>query len=160
MLNTPFGPVLILLDGRALAFAAVPAAPDPRTCPDIGGRYFIRISVLPDGRPHTLCCVLPELPRRAQSEPEPGDRLALCSWYTDGYKLSVGTEGEEGRFSQPFDYDISYLAAGMAYLILPETKTQSFSFGIAWISGVPEPDADNPRDVQTCFAADPGIAVI
>lgn len=69
-------------------------------------------------------------------------------------------QGEEGRFSQPFDYDISYLAAGMAYLILPETKMQSFSFGIAWISGVPEPDADNPRDVQTWFAADPGIAVI
>lgn len=157
MLQTPFGAVGIRLDGKELPYSAVPVPTDHR-CPDLAGRYRIAVSCKPDGLPHTLACVLPDLPEYAEPDTESGERLALISFYADGAKLSIGAEGETLFFpSGDYDYDCADLKNGMAYRILPQTKTDSYSFGIAWIDGIPEPDADNPRDVQTWFGADPTL---
>lgn len=55
------------------------------------------------------------------------------------------------RWSDRYDYDARYLENGMSYVILPETKEEQFTFGIAWINNVED---DHARDVQTWFAAD------
>jgi hypothetical protein len=158
MLQTPFGAVEILLDGKALPYNAE-AVPLDNRCPDLPGRFGITVHISPDGLPHTLSCVLSDLPAYAESDMESGERLELISFYADGVKLSVGTEAEEGFFPNGYyDYDCAHLDHGMAYLILPQTKTESFTFGIAWIDGVPDPDdINNPRDVQTWFGADPTL---
>lgn len=45
--------------------------------------------------------------------------------------MSIGLEGECGRnyYEYEYDYDIDYLDNGMAYVIMPETKTEKYSFG-------------------------------
>ena len=57
------------------------------------------------------------------------------------------------------DYDIRYLSNGMEYVISDSTKTQKYTFGIAWIDDVGYDDtvADGKRDrgVETWYAADP-----
>lgn len=157
MLQTPFGAVEILLGGKPLAYTAE-QVPCDKSCPDLPGRFSITVKLSPDSLPHTLSCVLPGLPGHAETDHESGEQLELISFYADGYKLSVGVEAEAQFFPNGYyDYDCAYLKNGMAYLILPETKTASYTFGIAWVDGVSAPDADNPRDVQTWFGADPTL---
>ncbi len=48
------------------------------------------------------------------------------------------------RSSDVYDYDNDYMVDGVSYLILEETKTTRYVFGVAWIENV---TAEN--DVQT-----------
>ena len=65
-------------------------------------------------------------------------------------------EGESGccsdglQASQIYDYDNEYMGDGVSYLIMKETKTTKYVFGIAWIDNV-----TRENDVQTWFGADP-----
>ena len=62
--------------------------------------------------------------------PEGGERLECLSFYgIQRVKMSIGLEGECGRNYYEYDYDIDYLDNGMAYVIMPETKTEKYSFG-------------------------------
>ena len=80
--------------------------------------------------------------------------------------MSIGLEGEAGyiggmRASGKYDYDVEYLENGMAYIVLPETRTQRYVIGIAWIDDVGRDgpaDDDNDRDTETWYAADPTSA--
>ena len=89
---------------------------------------------------------------------ESGERLELKSFYRDNTKLSIGMEGDAGyypdgtRSLDVYDYDNDYMEDGVSYLILEETKTTKYVFGVAWIEKV---TAEN--DVQTWFGADPTL---
>jgi len=79
--------------------------------------------------------------------------------------MSIGLECEAGyiggiRASDEYDYDADYLGNGMTFLIDANTKTERYTFGIAWIDNVgwDEPIDDN-RDVETWFGADPTLAL-
>ena len=46
----------------------------------------------------------------------------------------------------------------MVYIILPNTKTEQYTFGVSWINDVGWDDIidnQNDRDTQTWFGADP-----
>lgn len=155
-LITPFGPVLLLRDGCAVPYTAAALPADARRFPDVSGRFRIEAALPPDGKAHTLSAVLPGFPANSETAKESGEGLEALSFYgMGGIKLTIGLAAEAGCAGDLYDYDCQYEENGVTCLILPETETAVFPFGIAWVKGVPAPDADNPRDVQTWLAADP-----
>lgn len=76
--------------------------------------------------------------------------------------MSIGLECEAGYIGGKYDYDADYLDNGMAYVIMPETKTEKYIFGRAWIDDVGRDDPiddEHNRDIQTWFAADSTLAL-
>ena len=70
--------------------------------------------------------------------------------------MSIGLAGDNwyspytGKRESKFDFDVDYLENGMAYQILPFTKTAKYLFGLSWIQ-----PCNEQNDVQTWFGADP-----
>lgn len=165
-LNTPFGDISVTVDGQEIEYYSGHLPADERLCPEIVGRYKISLEFEPDGKEHTIACILSKA-QDYNRGPESGERLECQSFYNkERIKLSIGLECEAGYFadgtrvSDVYDYDVDYLKNGMAYLIAKNTKTTKYVFGIAWIDNVgwdDEIDEENNRDVQTWFAADPTI---
>lgn len=156
-LETPFGKVKILIDGVEITYSATKIQPNERYCPDVAGRYHISVDLTPDGKEHEIKCLIEDI-SYSDRGPESGEMLECQAFYnTDNWKLSIGVECETGflpdgrKWSDRYDYDARYLDNGMSYVILKETKTEHFKFGIAWIDSVED---DHSRDVQTWFAAD------
>ena len=151
---TPFGEIEIWIDGEKIPYSAEKAESGNPACPDLLGRVRIPVPFVPDGKPHQIACVFqPNGQYRRYTES--GERLVCQSFTnTSGFKLSVGLEWEVTAS----DYGAAYLETGMAYLIRPETKTERYLFGIAWIDDA-EMDASTDRDrgVQTWFGADPTL---
>ena len=162
-LNTPFGEIAIMIDGQPIDYVAQKRLENDIRWPDVKDRYQIKISYIPDSKKHSLSCVF--LPTCSyERTPESGERLECQGFYSlQRIKMSIGLECEvdylDGvRFSNGYDYDADYLDNGMAFIIMPETKTEKYVFGIAWIDdvGLDDPiNSKHDREVQTWFAADP-----
>lgn len=163
-LNTPFGEIAVLLDGLPINYAAQKGSDNGVLLPDIKGRYQIEVNYIPDGREHSLSCVFSPVCKYERT-PESGERLECQSFYNlQRMKMSIGIECEADyidgvRYSNGYDYDAEYLDNGMAYIIMPGTKTERYVFGIAWIDDVgwDVPLSEWKRDVQTWNAADPTL---
>ena len=162
-LQTPFGEIDIMIDGVAIPYEAKEGSRLEGLCPNVLGRYQISVTFVPDGKEHEISCTFsPSFPYNRGIES--GEDLECQGFYgNDRVKMSIGLEGEteytpDGqRVSDRFDYDEDYLENGMAYLILEGTKTERYTFGIAWIDDVGWHDADDERDTETWFAADPNF---
>jgi hypothetical protein len=156
-LITPFGKIKILIDGKEVPYLAKKGTIDDIRYPDILGIYAITVSFTPDGKEHSIACVF-EPNCSYERYIESGERLECQGFYNDQkYKMSIGIEVKEEYQAGYDDYDAEYLKNGVAYLILPDTKTNRYVFGIAWIDRVDDDTVgDNKdRDTQTWFAADP-----
>ena len=166
-LLTPFGEIEILIDGKTVPYSAQEGRKLEGLCPHVLGRYQIEVRFIPDGKAHTIACVLgPDC--AYEKTPESGERLECQSFYNDRrFKMSIGLECEAGyagdvRAAEKYDYDADYLENGMAFLIDEDTKTERYTFGIAWIDNVgwEDPaDEDNGRDIETWYGADPTLAL-
>jgi len=160
-LTTPFGDIDVLIDEKPIPYSVQKGSDNDVLWPNIRHRYQIVIQFIPDGREHRLSCVFS--PNCAYKRaPESGESLECQGFYgAQRIKMSIGVECEAGyldgeRVSDKYDYDADYLDNGMSYCILPDTKTERYAFGIAWIDDVGWDDQDdNNRDIQTWFAADP-----
>ena len=149
-LITPFGEAMLLLDGKETdyRFHAVPR--DPRTCPDLFGRYALTVDFPPDGKPHTLICTLPALGEHPCVS-EPGEGLMLVTAEIRNIRLSIGIRADNCGFPRR-DYEGFDTAHGIGFRLFPHTKTRRFVFRIAWIVlGSPH----DGRALQTWFGADP-----
>jgi len=81
--------------------------------------------------------------------------------------MSIGLECEVGyingaRATNEYDYDADYLEIGMSFLIDANTRTEHYTFGIAWIDNVGWDDPtgeSSDRDVETWYGADPALAL-
>lgn len=162
-IKTPFGELNIMIDGRTIEYTAQKGLIDDRLWPDVICRYQIAVRYTPDGNEHRLSCVFSPI-CSYEKEIESGERLECQSFYSSKrIKMSIGLECEAGyingdRASDEYDYDADYLDNGMAYIIMPETNTDNYVFGIAWINDVgwDDPvDEEHNRSIQTWFAADP-----
>ena len=137
-LITPFGEIDIQIDGKSVPYTAVKGELIEKVCPDLLGRYQISVRFRPDGKEHEISCTF-HTQEPYHKTGESGERLECQSFYNDRrYKMSIGLEGDtsyfpDGTRSSEYDYDADYLDNGMSYLILPETKTELYVFGIAWI---------------------------
>lgn len=157
MLETPLGDMEVLIDNVSTVCEAVKINLD-KTCPNLTGRYCIKIKFIPDGAPHEIaCCIKGHVPTD-RDDIESGERLEIKSFYQERCKVSIGMEGDSGYYYEgpnlirldTYDYDNEYLENGVKYVILPFTTTSEYLFGIAWLDNVSE---DN--DVQTWYGADP-----
>lgn len=144
-------------------YTALKGSDNDALWPDVSNRYQIAVRYVPDGKEHRLSCIFSPL-CSYEKTPESGERLECQGFYSSQrIKMSIGLECEAGtiggiRASDGYDYDADYLDNGMAYIILPETKTEQYVFGIARIDrvGWDDPiDDEHHRDVRTWFAADP-----
>ena len=158
MLSTPLGDIEIYIDNEKVEYTVKNIGASERLCPDISGRFGIEILYEPDGKQHTISCRIKKYHASSRDEIEPGERLELKSFYRENTKLSIGMEGDAGyysdgtRDSDVYDYDNDYMEDGVSYLIMEDTKTTKYVFGIAWIDNV---TAEN--DVQTWYGADPTL---
>lgn len=158
MLTTPLGDIEIYIDDKKIEYVERNIRKPDKLCPDVDGRYCIEVNFLPDGKSHVISCKIKDYISSKEDGIESGERLELKSFYRDNTKLSIGMEGEAGcypdgtRASDVYDYDNDYMDDGVSYLILEETKTTRYVFGVAWIENV---TAEN--DVQTWFGADPTL---
>ena len=156
MLSTPLGDIEIYIDNEKVEYTVKNIGASERLCPDISGRFGIEILYEPDGQQHTISCRIKKYHASSRDEIEPGERLELKSFYRENTKLSIGMEGDAGyysdgtRDSDVYDYDNDYMEDGVSYLIMEDTKTTKYVFGIAWIDNV---TVEN--DVQTWYGADP-----
>lgn len=166
-LITPFGDIKVLIDGQPVPYFSQAGRKLDVLCPHVLGRYQIPVKFIPDGSEHTIACVF-EPNCSYERSPESGERLECQSFYNDcRFKLSIGLECETGymdgvRISDEYDYDADYLENGMAFLIDANTKTEHYTFGIAWIDNVgwdDSSDDNNDRDVETWYGADPTLAL-
>ncbi|GCA67561.1 hypothetical protein KGMB01110_19970 [Mediterraneibacter butyricigenes] len=156
MLSTPLGDIEIYIDNEKVEYTVKNIGASERLCPDISGRFGIEILYEPDGKQHTISCRIKKYHASSRDEIEPRERLELKSFYRENTKLSIGMEGDAGyysdgtRDSDVYDYDNDYMEDGVSYLIMEDTKTTKYVFGIAWIDNV---TVEN--DVQTWYGADP-----
>ena len=155
-LLTPFGEIRILIDSKPVPYEAQEGRKLESICPNVLGRYQITVHFIPDGKEHTIACVF-EFDNAYKRSPESGERLECQGFYNiHRYKMSIGVECD--ITSGDYDYDADYLENGMAFRIGTKTKTECYTFGIAWIDNVgwDDPiDEDNDRDVETWYGADP-----
>lgn len=156
LLVTPLGNIEVLIDNKPISYDAIECKCD-RTCMGLDGRYYIKVELIPDGQSHEIQCCIKNHIVSSRDGIESGERLELKSFYHDLYKLSIGMEGDSGYLENgirigDYDYDNEYTDNGVKYMILPDTKTSVFIFGIAWIDNV-----NDNNDVQTWYGADPTL---
>lgn len=155
-LITPFGEIIILLDDKEYDYSFVKKEKNERLFPNVLGCYRIVVEFVPDGKEHEIKCLIPNM-EYFDRGPESGEGIECQAFYQDDMKLSICVECETGylpngsRWSDRYDYDVSYLENGMSYLILNKTKEDKYIFGLSWIDNVVD---NHGRDVQTWFAAD------
>jgi len=158
ILMTPFGIVFLLFDGYPIASRAIELERDAH-CPDVNGRYKIVFDYLSDNDSHSLSCIIEADDMSGiKSERESGESLEALSFSINDFKMTIGAYGEESSYvngtscqDHDFDYDILYHGNGLAYEILPTTKSNTFIFGISWILSSAKENSS-----QTWYAADPG----
>ena len=109
MLTTPLGDIEIYVDDNKVEYMEKNIRVSDKLCPDVSGRYAIKIDFIPDGKIHTISCKIKGHVSSEKDGIELGERLELKSFYKDNTKLSIGME---------------------------ETKTTKYVFGIAWIENV------------------------
>ena len=158
MLTTPLGDIEIYVDDNKVEYMEKNIRVSDKLCPDVSGRYAIKIDFIPDGKIHTISCKIKGHVSSEKDGIELGERLELKSFYKDNTKLSIGMEGESGYYadgmciSDIYDYDNEYMEDGVLYMVMKETKTTKYVFGIAWIENV-----TTENDVQTWYGADPTL---
>lgn len=165
-LITPFGEINILIDGKPVSYSAQEGEKIDTLCPHVLGRYQILVTLIPDGKEHRVACMF-EPACLYERTPESGERLECQSFYNEcRIKMSIGLKCETGyidgeRINDEFDYDADYMENGMAYIVFPDTKTEQYVFGIAWIDDVGwnDPIDDNDRAVETWYGADPNTSL-
>lgn len=146
-LTTPLGELFITIDDVLIDYDYRTVEKDS-TCQDVDGRFAIIVTFVPDGKEHTIACRIKSHHPSIDDDVDTGEYLELKNFYNGTAKLSLGMTGDSG-FST-FDYENLYLDDGVAYLILPNTKTTNYVFGISWLNNSAE-----ENEVQTWFGADP-----
>ncbi|MPN29667.1 hypothetical protein SDC9_177120 [bioreactor metagenome] len=160
-LVTPLGVIRIYNDGIELEYNAIKLCNDSILFPDIDSRYKIEVEYKADNSSHLISCIIDKIDsKKTEVYSESGERLECQAFYQENIKLSIGIECDTGYFDTGerignYDYDSSYLNNGIGYSILPNTKSHTFLFGIAWIN-----ECNDENDLQTWFGADPTIMQI
>lgn len=145
-LVTPLGEITVWINDKEIPYTFEKCENDT-TCKELDGRYSIEVAFQPDGKEHFVSCCLhncvPINPSR-----EDGERLECMSYYNsdETIKVSIGMfadtcyyynkKGKLVRDSE-FDYDTDCEQRDgcyrSSYQLLPDTETNRFWFGIAWL---------------------------
>ncbi|MBP3667005.1 MAG: hypothetical protein J6K29_08140 [Clostridia bacterium] len=142
-LVTPFGRIVICVDGDPTEYAYQEKQPDPRWYVD--GRYWIRVSVPGDGLCHTVACLV-ECPLGTNAEQDSGEGVEMVCFRQEPLKMEIGI------FEANDDHGTEYVPNGIAYTVHSGTDTREMIFGVAWLCRVNRENEDH-----TWFACDPTL---
>lgn len=149
LVDTPFGTVKALWDGKEIIFESACIAPNERWFPNVDQAHRITIDFEPDGKEHILKFVLTDC--GVKGEPETGERLEAISFYPGKGKITLGCYASFGDYKDyDFDFDGILNKDGIEISIFPTTTAKQFFFGVSWVNRRTE-----ENDVQTWFGADP-----
>lgn len=143
MLNTPLGKIEIRIDSQIVSYDFHKIG-NSKTCPDLGGRFLIKIPFASDGIEHIIFCCIKDYVPTQNDEPDSGENLELKNFYKGTIKLSIGLLDKKdcGYFAECSDN-------GMKYIVPKNTKFQYYYFAVAWIDNVTD-----GNEIQTWFGAD------
>ena len=142
-LVTPFGQIVICVDGDPTEYAYQEKQPDPRWYVD--GRYWIRVSVPGDGLCHTVACLV-ECPLGTNVEHDSGEGVEMVCFRQEPLKMEIGI------FEANDDHGTEYVPNGIAYTVHSGTDTRELIFGVAWLCQV-----NRENEYHTWFACDPTL---
>lgn len=147
MLKTPYGNILLTMDGKPVPCTCTDI-PRRSTFQDVDGAFLLQYDFTCDGQPHTLFCQLEDAP--VTGEMESGQWQEALSFYVDQGKLTMACEGD---FVLPlasgYDFDGYYEPAGICLRLTEHTASRVVCFAIAWMEHC---TAEN--QVQTWLATD------
>ncbi len=165
-LMTPFGSVHILIDGKEIDYVFEKLT-IIENCANVKGRYRIRLIFIPDGKAHSISCVLPDMVDFESDYSSGADTQQITFHNKENWALEIGIIGDmygqnnRSIYNEEQDYDVDYLDRGLCYLILKETATQEYDFILAWIDGMDYGNYDNCRGrlEQLWRCSDPSFAI-
>lgn len=150
-LITPFGEIRILIDQNPVSYIAQEYSEDGEPAEGVLGRYQIAVRFRPDGRKHTVACIFDsDQPEKIITEDfvedgsvtfftEPGYMMLFLIDYSSGFM-------DRGKPSDYHDYGAACLKNGIAYIILPETRTEHYTFLIGWTDKYERTDLPHDED--------------
>ena len=140
-LVTPFGQIVICVDGNPTEYAYQAKQSDPRW--PVDGRYRIRVSVPEDGLCHTVACLV-ECPLGTNAEQDSGEGVEMVCFRNGSRKMEIGIfESNDGHGTE-------YLPNGIAYTV--HSDTRELIFGVAWLCQV-----NRENENHTWFSCDPTL---
>ena len=159
-LITPFGTLLLFFDNEPILYKVDKLGNDPQAFPNVYERYRICIDYNQDHLPHSISLIVDGDFNGVMTDVASGERLEAIEFCKNDVMMNIGVKGGEFdlNIDYGYDYAISYLKNGQKYSglrfdILPETVSNTFAFGIAWIM-----DKNNVNkqinDVELSFAAE------
>ena len=80
-LMVPFGEIKVLIDNVDIEYTWENVEKD-RTCPNLDGRYKIQINFEPDGKHHTISCIIDNISVDIEIDVETGENLECRSLYS------------------------------------------------------------------------------
>lgn len=142
-LVTPFGQIVICVDGDPTEYAYQAKQSDPRW--PVDGRYQICVSLPEDGLSHTVACLV-ECPLGTNAEQDSGEGVEMVCFRQEPLKMEIGIfESNDGHGTE-------YLPNGIAYRACAENDTRELIFGVAWLCQV-----NRENENHTWFACDPTL---
>ena len=140
-LVTPFGQIVICVDGNPTEYAYQAKQSDPRW--PVAGRYQICVSPPEDGLCHTVACLV-ECPLGTNAEQDSGEGVETVCFRNGSRKMEIGIfESNDG-------HGTVYLPNGIAYTV--HSDTRELIFGVAWLCQV-----NRENENHTWFSCDPTL---
>ncbi len=140
-LVTPFGQIVICVDGNPTEYAYQAKQSDPRW--PVDGRYQICVSPPEDGLCHTVACLV-ECPLGINAEQDSGEGVETVCFRNGSRKMEIGIfESNDGHGTE-------YLPNGIAYTV--HSDTRELIFGVAWLCQV-----NRENENHTWFSCDPTL---
>lgn len=148
MIKTPIGTIDILINGKSNYYSSIELDNRGKNF-FVDGRYKIIVDIpFNNDQDIVIECKLSEFTGdNVKGCIEPGEELALISFYRDNIKLSIGTEDEIKNI------ECSYIDYGLKVTLSKEIHLQKVIFGIAWVFMRNR----EIEDIYTWFAADPTL---
>ena len=140
-LVTPFGQIVICVDGNPTEYAYQAKQSDPRW--PVDGRYQICVSLPEDGLCHTVACLV-ECPLGTNAEQDSGEGVEMVCFRQEPLKMEIGI------FESNDDHGTVYLPNGIAYTV--HSDTRELIFGVAWLCQV-----NRENENHTWFSCDPTL---
>ena len=147
MLMTPLGGIRLKFDNNDIEYNIVKKEINHILYPDVNEVFRIKYQYTNDNMNHILKCYLDN--DKMASYVEDGENYVSIGINSGSIKMNIGIEGDFGCPYVLYDYSGSYTNSGIVIEISPNTKSQTFVFGVSWLNF-----SDTEKEIQTWFASD------
>jgi hypothetical protein len=170
MMHTPFGDIVLSVDGVEIDYVPNQLESHDNIFPDLSARYSIVVPYRKSDGIKRISCWLRKFQNvDFEASSDAGERLEEMAFYSDTTKMAIGAFGDFGYSDEDsfiltdhaksygFDYIGAYIENGVEYHICEETAEQASIFGISWITPYIGEDGPDDNDYQTWYGSDPAL---